>query len=299
VTGVRRTQQQRVEESTKRLVRAAAELIAEGGYEAATAAEIGRRAGYSRSMVRARFGSKEALLEAVVTSAYEGPVLAALPESASGLQRVLARLDATAVLIDESPALLRMVFAIEFQAAGSGSRMSRKVADWVARLRADIHAAILDGQADHSIRADVDAEPTAHAIVVEGIGSAFMWIVDPAEDFRVRITQWREHTLKTLTFLTPRWADMLVLGKFRGRHASHPPEFRSRGTRLNHRPGLHYLLKDSRLRFGEILPAKVWIAIFPSWMRKVSVAISNELSAVSAARFVSHHRDFELQVCLA
>jgi hypothetical protein len=31
----------------------------------------------------------------------------------------------------------------------------------------------------------------------------------------------------------------------------------------------------------------------------VSVAISNELSAVSAARFVSHHRDFELQVCLA
>ena len=58
----RRTQQERVEESTQRLFRAAAELIAEGGYDAATAAEIGRRAGYSRSMVRARFGSKEQLV---------------------------------------------------------------------------------------------------------------------------------------------------------------------------------------------------------------------------------------------
>jgi hypothetical protein len=92
-----------------------------------------------------------------------------------------------------------MVFAIEFQAAGSGSRISQRVASWVTRLCADIHAAILDGQADNSIRAEVDAEPTAHAIVVEGIGSAFMWIVDPAEDFRARITQWRHHTLKTLT----------------------------------------------------------------------------------------------------
>jgi AcrR family transcriptional regulator len=199
VPGARRTQQQRVEKSTERLMQAAAELIAEGGYEAATAAEIGRRAGYSRSMVHARFGTKETLLEAVVTSAYERPVLAALPESASGLERVLARLDTTAALIDESPALLRMVFAIEFQAAGSGSAMSQRVAGWVTRLRADIHAAILDGQADNSIRADVDAEPTAHAIVVEGIGSAFMWIVDPTEDFRARITQWRQHTLKTLT----------------------------------------------------------------------------------------------------
>jgi hypothetical protein len=54
-----------------------------------------------------------------------------------------------------------------------------RVAGWVTRLRADIHAAILDGQADNSIRAGADAEPTAHAIVVEGIGSAFMWIVDP------------------------------------------------------------------------------------------------------------------------
>lgn len=194
----RRTQQERVAESTTRLIQAAAELIAEGGYEAASAAEIGRRAGYSRSMVRARFGSKERLINAVVAAAYEGPLTVELSETATGLDRVLARLDTMATLIDESPDLLRTIFAVEFQAAGSGSRMSTRVADWITRLRADTLAAVLAGQADGSIRPDLDPEPTAHAIVVEGIGSAFLWTVDPSENFRSRITQWRRRTRELL-----------------------------------------------------------------------------------------------------
>ena len=194
----RRTQRERVEESTQRLIQAAAQLIAEGGYEAASAAEIGRRAGYSRSMVHARFGSKEQLIDAVVTSAYEGPLTVELPETATGLERVLARLDTMARLIDDSPELMRTIFAIEFQTAGSASRKSTRVADWVNRLRADTLAAVLAGQTDGSVRPDLDPEPTAHAIVVEGIGSAFLWTVDPSEDFRSRITQWRERTLELL-----------------------------------------------------------------------------------------------------
>ena len=82
-------------------------------------------------MVRARFGSKEKLIAAVVSSAYEGPLTVELPETASGLDRVLARLDTMAALIDESPELLRTIFAVEFQAAGSGSRLSTRVADWI------------------------------------------------------------------------------------------------------------------------------------------------------------------------
>lgn len=194
----RRTQKERVAESTTRLIRAAAELIAEGGYEAASAAAIGRRAGYSRSMVSARFGSKEQLINAVVASAYEGPLTVELPKTATGLERVLARLDTMATLIDESPELLRTIFAVEFQAAGSGSGMSTRVADWITRLRADTLAAVLAGQADGSIRTDLDPEPTAHAIVVEGIGSAFLWTVDPTENLRSRITQWRQRTRELL-----------------------------------------------------------------------------------------------------
>ena len=45
------------------MLQAAAELIVEKGWEATTAAEIGRRAGYSRALVHARFGGKDAILE--------------------------------------------------------------------------------------------------------------------------------------------------------------------------------------------------------------------------------------------
>ena len=125
----------------------AAELIAEGGYDAATAAEIGRRAGYSRSIMRARFGSKEQLIDAVIRSAYEGPLTVPLPESATGMERVLARIDALGRLVDESPALLRMLYAVEFQAAGKGSGMTDRAASWVGQLRSDTFEALREGSA--------------------------------------------------------------------------------------------------------------------------------------------------------
>ncbi len=195
----RRTQQERVEESTRRLVQATTELIAEGGYDAATAAEIGRRAGYSRSMVRARFGSKERLVDAVIRSGYEAPLTVEMPEAATGMEHVLARIDAMAQLVDNNPELIRMLFAVEFQAAGKGSGMAVRAASWVGQLRSDTYEALRKGQADGSIRSDLDAESAAHAIVVEGVGSAFLWTVDPAEDFRRRIDQWRARTVETLS----------------------------------------------------------------------------------------------------
>jgi AcrR family transcriptional regulator len=187
-----------VEESTQRLLLAAAELIAEGGYEAASAAEIGRRAGYSRSMVRARFGSKEHLVDAVIQSAYEGPLTMPLSESATGMERVLARIDALGRLVDENPALLRMLYAVYLQAAGTGSGMAERAASWVGQIRSETIAALRAGQRDGSISGELDPEATAHAITVEGVGSAFLWTVDPSEDYRLRIDQWRARTVKTL-----------------------------------------------------------------------------------------------------
>ena len=194
----RRTQQERVDESTKRLLQAAAELLAEGGYEAASAAEIGRRAGYSRSMVRARFGSKEQLIDAVIGAAYEAPLSIPSLPSMTGMERVLGPIDTMARLVDENPQLIRKLFAVEFQAAGRNSAMTTRAAKWVDRLRSDTLDAVREGQRDGSISGDLDAEATAHAIVVEGVGSAYLWTVDPAEDFRRRIEQWRARTVQTL-----------------------------------------------------------------------------------------------------
>ena len=186
-----------MEESTRRLFQATVDLIAEGGYEAATAAEIGRRAGYSRGMVRARFGSKEQLLDAVIRTLYEAPLTVASSGPETGMQRVLAPIDTMARLVDEDPQLVRTLFSLEFQASGTKSAMADRAARWVGRLRSGTLEALRAGQRDGSINGGLDAEATAHAIVVEGIGSAFLWTVDPAEDFRRRLDEWRARTVRT------------------------------------------------------------------------------------------------------
>ncbi|MEQ9520280.1 MAG: TetR/AcrR family transcriptional regulator [Parvibaculum sp.] len=60
------TQAERRAASEVRLLRAAAELISEGGVTAATFERIGQRAGLSRGLVSQRFGSKEGLINALV-----------------------------------------------------------------------------------------------------------------------------------------------------------------------------------------------------------------------------------------
>src|SRR5262245_53212936 len=63
----RRTQAERVAESDRRMLDAATCLIATHGYAAMTLEAIGVEAGYSRQLVAQRFGSKDRLLEALIS----------------------------------------------------------------------------------------------------------------------------------------------------------------------------------------------------------------------------------------
>ncbi len=73
----RRTQAERRAASEEALLTAAAELIAERGFERASLRSIGERAGISRAMPAYHFGSKEALVARIVQRASEGTVAAA------------------------------------------------------------------------------------------------------------------------------------------------------------------------------------------------------------------------------
>ena len=88
-------------------------------------------------MVGARFGLKSHLVDALIRCAYEGPVTGPMSESATGMDQVLARIDTMGRLVDDNPALLRVLFAVEFQAAGRGSGMTDRAARWVGQLRKD------------------------------------------------------------------------------------------------------------------------------------------------------------------
>ncbi|MBD8870776.1 TetR/AcrR family transcriptional regulator [Nocardioides donggukensis] len=64
----RRTQAERSSESRKKLVDATVELLASGGYSAASFVAIGELAGLSRGMVTHYFGTKEQCIKDVVQS---------------------------------------------------------------------------------------------------------------------------------------------------------------------------------------------------------------------------------------
>jgi AcrR family transcriptional regulator len=62
----RRTQEERRNEAERKLVAAAAELVAEIGPSRVTLANVGERAGYSRGLATHHFGSKGALMQRLV-----------------------------------------------------------------------------------------------------------------------------------------------------------------------------------------------------------------------------------------
>lgn len=174
----RLTQPERVELSSRRLLLAAAELIVEKGWEATTAAEIGRRAGYSRAMVHARYGSKDAILDAF----QQTYVVRLNPDpdpDATGLQQVLAHFDRIQEIHAEDPGLMRAMFVSAFEAVKTTSPLREAVRAQLSGAAAKIEAGIRTGIRDGSIRSDIDVDAALQDITSSVFGIAFQWVVRP------------------------------------------------------------------------------------------------------------------------
>ncbi|SCX17587.1 MULTISPECIES: TetR/AcrR family transcriptional regulator [Mycobacteriaceae] len=174
------TQPQRVEMSSQRLLIAAAELIVEKGWEATTAAEIGRRAGYSRAMVHARYGSKDAIL-----AAFQQTYVARLnpdPEpDADGLAQVLAHFERIQEIHAVDPALMRAMFVSAFEAVKTVSPLREAVRTQLRDAAGKIEAGLRTGIDDGSIRPDIDIDSAREDITASVFGIAFQWIVVPED----------------------------------------------------------------------------------------------------------------------
>ncbi|AII10932.1 TetR/AcrR family transcriptional regulator [Rhodococcus opacus] len=178
---VRRTQRERVEASTRLLAEATVSLIAERGFAATTTAEICKRAGYSRAMVHARYGSKDALLDSILTTHYEERMDIAPDPALNGLQQVLARIDAFSEFAAEDGEFLRAVFVLQFEATRGTAELRQRVATWVDRERQGFIHAIQNGVDDGSIRADLHAIHEATDLIASGIGIAYLWVTDATD----------------------------------------------------------------------------------------------------------------------
>lgn len=169
------TQPERVEISSRRLVEAAAELIVEKGWEATTAAEIGRRAGYSRAMVHARYGSKDAILDAFFLHDYVKQLSPDADPDATGLQEAVGHFDRVRRLFCEDQAFLRAMFVATFEGVKSTSPLRERVQRWLQRGVDKVEAGLRRGVDDGSVRDDVDINRATGDLSAAIFGAAYLW----------------------------------------------------------------------------------------------------------------------------
>jgi AcrR family transcriptional regulator len=188
----RRTQQERVEESSKRLLIAASELIAKQGFERTTAAEIGERAGYSRNMVRDRYGSKEALVEALLREEFEPRVNPSPPDGLTGLERVFDQVDHLAALAREEETLVRSFFVLTFETAGPIPSLRPWYRSWMESYQAQMKDSLRAGVADGSIRPGLEEDMEVELFTSHALGLAFRWTLDwDGFDYAGEVAAWR------------------------------------------------------------------------------------------------------------
>jgi AcrR family transcriptional regulator len=161
---LRRTQAERRAAAEQRVLDAAVALAAERGVRAITLATVGERAGYSRGIVTHHFGSRRALLDALVgrlQDAFQPPPAPA----GTGLDKLLALVDAYLVHLDAEPETARAFLVLWVESLAAEPELRPAFADRDERFRRAIAAAVHAGIADASIAADADADALALALV--------------------------------------------------------------------------------------------------------------------------------------
>jgi len=184
------TQAERVAESAQRLMQAAIELIAEKGFQRTSASEIAERAGYSRTMVAARYGSKEALLEHLMHHEYQARMLPDLGDT-KGIERLQQWITLIRQQARADPALLRAFYTLVFESAGPVPSLRPWIADWLERCTTEAAEAVRAGQADKTVRADIDPAAEAEQFVSSGVGLGFQFAIDDdLERFDEGLARW-------------------------------------------------------------------------------------------------------------
>jgi AcrR family transcriptional regulator len=185
VSGGRRTQEVRRGDAERRLLAAAAELIAEIGPSRVTLANIGERAGYSRGLATHHFGSKAAMMQRLVDSvtvAFRDEVLAeSASDSALDEAMGLVRAYFHTLLQPKSANRARLVLWADTVATGSPEVRTAMVAS-DREFRDEVAKRIERGVASGEFAESVD--PSAFATVLIGMlrGIALQSMLDDGID---------------------------------------------------------------------------------------------------------------------
>jgi AcrR family transcriptional regulator len=170
---------------------AAIELFAEKGFELTAASEIADYAGYGHSMVSARFGSKEALLEQLMHTEYERRMLPQV-DPATGIDGLLLWIQGIRDEIQTAPKHIRAFYTLVFEAVGPIPSLRPWVADWLARCVAHAAACLTAARQAGQLRDGVDIDGEAELFVYSGVGLGYRFVCDSdLSEFDKALDRWR------------------------------------------------------------------------------------------------------------
>jgi len=173
---MRRTQQERREETERKVIAAATALVALRGSRGLSLAQVGEAAGYSRGIVTHHFGSRENLLRAVMRDA-QAFILPARRDSAVDWLAETARayLKNVTSRRPSAGAFLQMWG----EAIAADPVLMPLYAEYDAGFRRLLADRVGEGMRDGSVRADAD--PAAMAVFLVGLlrGIALQLISTP------------------------------------------------------------------------------------------------------------------------
>ena len=175
------TQAQKTQISDQNMLREATNLILEIGTTRTTLKDVSIRAGYSRGFASARFGSKDGLflnLEKSHRALWKDYLKQCLGDK-TGLQAVLARIDAMESILKEETDNVRAMYLLWFDSVGQKSVLDERLTKFNKDAQAAVIVHIIEGIKSGDISAEIT--PNAYALrhMAEIFGWIYLWISSP------------------------------------------------------------------------------------------------------------------------
>lgn len=180
----RMTQQKRSSISTRKLLQATADLIAERGYEGTTLIEIGKRAGYSHGLVTRRFGTKANLVQSLIATLSKrfGHVeMSQTVGEAVGVDAIDTILVSIRANAEASPQSLRGFYALMFESLKPAVGLQEYVSGIHRDFLDDVEKVVAQGVESNRLAEGADPRELAELMMNLLRGLAFRWLLDAEE----------------------------------------------------------------------------------------------------------------------
>lgn len=128
-------------------------------------------------MVHARYGSKDAILDAFFEHGYVQQVLPGPQPDATGMENAVAHFGRVLELHAQDRDFLRAMFVMTFEAVKTTSPVRSRLQAWFQRGVEAVEVGLRNGIADGSVRPDIDVDRAVNDISASAFGIAFHWIV--------------------------------------------------------------------------------------------------------------------------